>query len=422
MEVDDHRINADLLYGQEEVTADAGSPSESASGIRLLRPMATRRIEHEAKKIVMMSSKEIEARDRGQEQEVEDEEDEEDSAMFLPVVGHEDGMDIDVEKDEKVWDHSLPKTRGMVKIKREDGNIMDTMDIDEIAAGRVMENSEMGSPVKEAPESPDQKQKGVTTEVAGSTPRRKSLKRKPIAPDQEEVRLTEDLSYMLNLLGVQSEAVDEKTADASGDKADVEEEASTAKPRLHSNALDGHMLLFQFPPILPPLKSSNFTGAERPVKDEPDDDVVVLDKAGPKPRANIDLTKDSEGKIKAEDDDDDDDMKGEKGEDLPEGFKIPKEGGFVGNLVMRRSGKVQLIWGGTTFDLAPGTHSHFLSTAALLEEDDPDPSVDLKAAHVGTVYGMGRVEGKFVLAPRFAEEGDWTVDPRDLEIPVDEQD
>ena len=111
------------------------------------------------------------------------------------------------------------------------------------------------------------------------------------------------------------------------------------------------MYLFQFPPVLPPLEVAAEPAGPGGVKTEPDDTVMVdappAGAAAAKP--TVDLTRD------------DDDYFGET---------LAKAGGFVGELKVRRSGRVELDWGGQTLELRPGGGVEFVTTAVLVDEFD----------------------------------------------------
>ncbi|KAK8038125.1 DNA-directed RNA polymerase III RPC4 [Apiospora phragmitis] len=78
----------------------------------------------------------------------------------------------------------------------------------------------------------------------------------------------------------------------------------------------------------------------------------------------------------------------------------PAEGGFIGKLNVRKSGKVELDWGGMPYELRLGTETGFLTTAIIVD----DPENDAAAT------GMGNVYNKFVAAPILDEEEDWDPD------------
>jgi len=370
--VDNSRINADTLYTAGDYS-DEGEPviKGRQKKKKAPMPMGIRRIEHEEDKIMMATAADIEAQDRGLDK-VDEQEDDGSSSdgLFVDEVRttKKEVPHIPA-KDEEVWEHALPKSR--VKIKDEDG---EQMDLDQIPEGRF-----------KAPDSLEQRKKDAFMKESDD---KKAKKRKG---DTEEDLLTQDLEHLVNLFSI----------DNSGAKKDGEDKGNTE--------LEGHMFLFQFPPVLPPLTSTAPKAPKADVKPEPtddddEDDIVMFAPQKKAPAANIDLTQDAD-KVKAEDEADepaDNDANAEAG------------GGFVGNLVVRKSGKVELSWGGKTLLLAPGTQANFLSSAVLLESSDVKPQPGQVS---GAAYGMGKIQGSFALVPTWGDEEEWDVDPEDLAIP-----
>jgi DNA-directed RNA polymerase III subunit RPC4 len=323
-------------------------------------PMGIRRVEHKEEGVTMTTAAEIEAQEKAGA--VEEESD--DDALFV-------GGPAQVEDFEET-----PRGEGEAaptrKIKKEEADV-GAMDLDEIPEGEGIK----------APESPELKKK---------VPVSQQKPKKSAAPkDPEAEIISQDLQRMLNLFTVQGE--DGLAEDGTANNA----------------ALEGHMFLFQFPPVLPPLHVVPRDGTSTnpvPIKPEPDDDVVMLNE----PPVNIDLTQDDDSNVKKEGDGEEggDKQDKEKGEEL-------KEGGYIGNLIVRKSGRVQLSWGGQMLDMMPGIQSNFLSTAVLIEHADEKAGDPNQMA--GVAYGMGKIQGSFTLAPVWGDEEEWVVDPKDLEIP-----
>ncbi len=172
------------------------------------------------------------------------------------------------------------------------------------------------------------------------------------------------------------------------------------------------MFLFQLPPILPPLKVKKMEPAPNSVKPEPNDDVLMLDQPSDGPPVNVDLTNDEDGEEEMDGEEDEEKNNQEAGREWP------KTGGLVGKLVIRKSGKVTLDYGGMSLAVESGIQTNFLSTAVLLHMNDAKPSSDPSEA-AGPAYGMGKVEGKFVCAPIFSEAKPWVIDPKELEPPTE---
>lgn len=365
---DDNRINADELRGR------AGDSDEDDNGAKItstarrrrpIMPVGIERVEYQDKGVTVATAADIEGEEKGL---VKKEEGSESEEMWVdgPVV--KDGEGVEMEKDEGVWAHAAPKPHGKVKIKKEDGEMIETMDIDEIAAhGQIKE-----------PLSPEAKKAAIASDLDAEQKRRKAAPRDP-----EEETLSQDLEQLLSLLA-------------------LEPEGEGMQPR---SALEGNMFLFQFPPVLPPLKKSTAFGSKDTVKDEPNDDVVMFDQSVNGTPSNVDLTAEDVEKVKREEGD-------EEGLEDGDNSSDPyQEGGYVGKLVMRKSGKVELSWGGQTLELVSGAPAQFLTSAVLLEETDSKAKPGQIA---GTAYGMGKIEGKFVLAPKWGDEEEWEVDPDDL--------
>ncbi|KAK8012668.1 hypothetical protein PG991_010043 [Apiospora marii] len=140
----------------------------------------------------------------------------------------------------------------------------------------------------------------------------------------------------------------------------------------HGHERDGRLYLFQFPPILPPLSRVS-----------ENDDLVEVDGA---PGNN----KGAKTNAKTP---------------APSASAWPAEGGFIGKLNVRRSGKVELDWGGMPYELRLGTETGFLTTAIIVDEPENDA-----AGGQGKATGMGKVYNKFVAAPILGEEEDWNPD------------
>ena len=64
-------------------------------------------------------------------------------------------------------------------------------------------------------------------------------------------------------------------------------------------------------------------------------------------------------------------------------------------------------------EMSPATAMGFLTTAVIVEESDEKPGSD---AIGGESVGMGKVMGRFVLAPVWEDEEEYDVPPEALEI------
>ncbi|KAJ0158901.1 hypothetical protein CTA2_10669 [Colletotrichum tanaceti] len=274
----------------------------------------------------------------------------------LWVDGNESFMVVAprVEEETKVW-HAAPK--GMVQVKAEPGAEPGTMEI--------------------APVDFDARVKSSTPEAEEKiTPEPKT--KKPAA-DPEVEMITHDMQLLLGELGT------------------VPDENSKAPEAEPVQDKDGRLYLFQFPPLLPPLHPATAPK----VKPEPDD-VVMLDQPG----EPVDLTRSEENiKAKAEED---------KDIDLTDINQLVSQAGMMGKLKVRKSGKVELDWGGRTLELSPAAGMNFLTTAVIVEESDEKTKQGIIG---GDSIGMGKIMGRFVLAPTWGDEEEWDVDPEDLVVP-----
>lgn len=146
---------------------------------------------------------------------------------------------------------------------------------------------------------------------------------------------------------------------------------------------EGRMYLFQFPPILPPLYN--------PVKkEEGEDDVEMIGtSAAPSKDAAIDLTKKTDPAIKPDPEDNEFVVPGE----------LISEAGYMGKLIVRESGKIELSWGGTSLALGRGADMEFLTTTMIIDGLEDEMSEDMIGKVVGSGSGLGSIKGKFVATP-----------------------
>lgn len=206
----------------------------------------------------------------------------------------------------------------------------------------------------------------------------KAEKKKKKYADFEDQMQDEKLAFQRRLFGVDS--------DGDSDEEEQKGVKETRKPAI----VDGAVYLWQFPPVMPPLHKVDKTKAQGPVKDEPSDDVAMsnVPSHGKNEQKPLDLTED------------DGDKKGQLPAEEEEELS-----GFVGKLMIRKSGKMQMDWGGMLFDVSRGIPVSHYREAVLTEEDD----VKKPDGFHGTAYGMGQVMGKFNAAPHWSDEKPWVV-------------
>ncbi|KAK0392411.1 hypothetical protein NLU13_1906 [Sarocladium strictum] len=344
------RINADKLHNAAATPEDEFDSDDEAMRATLssrgatIIPMGIYRKEHKETGVVVATTAELEAAEATGAGLAEEE--------SLWVDGQEP---TDMEAQPPEGGNWLTDASAPVQVKKEPGDDGDIMDVD----------------VK-----PEVKQPALP--IAETKPA------KVLAQDPEEKMIQSDLSLLASELGAM-------TVSGEGDDAPADK--------------DGRLYLFQFPPLLPPLKA---VPPESNVKPEPSDDTAMADHpiAGGEP---VDLTQTPDGATPAPGTSDDDDPEAENG------FmsKLLSQGGLVGTLNVRKSGRVELDWGGRALEMSPATAMGFLTTAVIVEENDEKPGSD---AIGGESIGMGKVMGRFVLAPVWEDEEEYEVPPEALEI------
>ncbi|PNP83107.1 hypothetical protein FNYG_03429 [Fusarium nygamai] len=357
------RINADKLHVH---TPEEDLDSEDEAMIEALNsravsvlPMGIYRREHKDEGVIVATTAELEAAE---------------NARAIPSTPskEEESLWVDGDADEPLLMDENAEDGGIWKndsktlvIKKEPG-LDDSMDLD------IETKADAGDKDKQPSETP--------------APQTKKPKQDP-----EEAMIQTDLEILANELG----AVEISEG----------EEGKTEGP---SNK-DGRMYLFQFPPVLPPLKPITQPSSINKVKPEPGqgEDNVLESTPAAADTEPVDLTND----------------KNTAGFNVP-GFEDPEQkagfmssllstGGMVGQLKVRKSGRVELDWGGSTMELNPATGMNFLTTAVIIEENDEKPRPGVIG---GESIGMGKIMGRFVLAPKWDEEEDWEVSSEDLRI------
>jgi len=73
------------------------------------------------------------------------------------------------------------------------------------------------------------------------------------------------------------------------------------------------------------------------------------------------------------------------------------EEGWIGKLIVRESGRVELDWGGTHLLVGRGAEAAFLSNALVVDGIERGPPGG--GAPEGKATSMGQVMGKFVVTP-----------------------
>ncbi|KAG6088274.1 hypothetical protein E4U31_006994 [Claviceps sp. LM219 group G6] len=344
------RINADKLHvmsPEDELDSeDEGMMAALGGHTAVTMPMGIYRKEHKEQGIVVATTAELEAAENATGEE-----------ESLWVDGEGSGLPPPVdEPEEGVWN-----TDGNAARVKKESDADDLMDLD-IDVKPVLTKEE---------EEEEKKQKQILASVASVK------KKKTLAKDIEEREIQTDLDLLAGELGAVT------VTDDNG-------ESHTEGP---SNK-DGRLYLFQFPPLIPPLKEVARPASR--VKNEAADDYDLL----------YDTPSATNGGLI--DDQNDEDLEAE-------GFRSQflSQGGMIGKLNVRKSGKVELDWGGMTLEMSPAAGMNFLTTAVIVEENDEKVQQD---AIGGESIGMGKIMGRFVLAPIWSEEEDWDVAPQELAL------
>ncbi|KAI9158709.1 urease accessory protein [Paramyrothecium foliicola] len=353
------RINADRLHAN---TPDEDLDSEDEAMMTALGsktasvlPMGIYRKEHKEEEVVVATTAELEAAENATGEE---------ESLWVDGDGP-NAQSLAAQPEEGVWDtDSKP-----VVIKKEPGTD-DFMDLDA----------------------------KLPTEQEETKPAVELKKKKALPQDAEDQMIQSDLNLLANELGaVTIEADGESKSEGPANK-------------------DGRLYLFQFPPVLPPLKHGAMPQPSAKVKAEPEH-VNLLDTiASAKDASPVDLTQDSSAGqgtgAGGGDDDGHDELENEHG------FmsELLTKGGMIGKLRVRKSGRVELDWGGRTLEMNPAAGMNFLTTAVIVEENDEKPQTGVVG---GESIGMGKIMGRFLLAPIWGEEEEWDVDPAELEAGED---
>ncbi|KAK8147417.1 hypothetical protein G3M48_001667 [Beauveria asiatica] len=351
------RINADKLHiisPEEELDSeDEAMIAALSSKDSSKMPMGIYRKEHKEAEIVVATTAELEAKENATGEE-----------ESLWVDGESGTLPPQDQPEEGIW------AMGSGPLIKEEPEAEDSMDVDLEAVPQMEDRAATAAPAKV---------------------------KKVLPQDPESKMIQSDLDLLARELGAVS---------VSGESA----------PELANK--DGRLYLFQFPPLMPPLRESS-QGTSK-VKAETsaasvDDIPAITDSTA------VDLT--GENATAADDDSDDSDEETEEERaqaELKYGFKSQflSQGGMIGRLNVRRSGKVELDWGGHILEMSPAAGMNFLTTAVIVEESDEKPVVSAAASARptgGDCVGMGKIMGRFTVAPVWSEEEDWNVAPEELE-------
>ncbi|OAQ63426.1 DNA-directed RNA polymerase III RPC4 [Pochonia chlamydosporia 170] len=348
------RINADKLHvmsPEDELDSDDEAMMAALNGrTASTMPMGIYRREHKEQGVVVATTAELEAAEN--------------------ATGEEESLWVDGEGPGSLTPSDQPEegvlgTDGNPVLIKKEPDIEDPMDLD--------------SAIKAAPADEDKKKAVLATKP-----------KKELPKDPEERAIQTDLDLLAGELGAVT----------------VTDEAGEAQTEGPSNK-DGRLYLFQFPPLIPPLKEVARPHRRTTVKEE-GKAFNVMD-APSASDAAVDLTQDDSNRNSHAEDN------REEEEPETEGFRSQflSHGGMIGKLNVRKSGKVELDWGGMNLEMSPAAGMNFLTTAIIVEENDEKPQQGVVG---GDSVGMGKIMGRFVLAPIWSEEEDWNVAPEELVV------
>jgi hypothetical protein len=305
-----------------------------------------------------------------------------DYQAFVSTDEEEEGQ-VESSQDNKKWFGVWQDDE--VEAKYDPGASDDAMDVDVVEdPSPLIKSSQV--PARQVGE-----ETGPTASVSvekGKTKRcRQPKKKQPVLQTEEDkaehARHLEDLRILARELGGVQNAKDAGTVNLDG-------ESIAGQPQVKDH--EGRLYLFQFPPVLPSLV--NKVKKEEAVDASPE---LTEVEAGPSNATEaIDLTKpDPEEAVFIE--------------TAHGNIQVPPElvteEGFVGKLIVRKSGRVQLDWGGTLLELGRGVETDYLTTTMIVEGLGEEGPSNGSAQPVGTGTGMGKVMGNFVLTPDFEAMG-----------------
>ncbi|KFX91541.1 hypothetical protein O988_07715 [Pseudogymnoascus sp. VKM F-3808] len=293
----------------------------------------------------------------------------------------EDGVKVEAPEDGGLF---VPQDEPVVKSEQGDeATVSDEMQVDTAPMGDLQAGADVAaspSTVQETPKPAPETAPQRPSEFLAANSKKPVLQTEE--DKQEYERHLEDIDILARELGGMSTTQPPRTAaDTEGDVSMGEEAPVSLDHK------EGRLYLFQFPPILPKLSN-----VEQPVKQDPGDVDVQLSDI---PSGTIDL--DDTPEVKAE-------PTAEADADVPRptsGSKVKdtlvQEPGLIGKLVVRRSGKVELSWGGTSLALGRGAEFDFLTTGVVVQGLGAEKGAEGGEEMSGT--GMGRVMGKIVATP-----------------------
>jgi DNA-directed RNA polymerase III subunit RPC4 len=194
-------------------------------------------------------------------------------------------------------------------------------------------------------------------------------------------RHLEDLEVLKEELGRMQDATGKGKARAGDAQADKE-----------ADKKEGRLYLFQFPPAMPKLFNPATIPKSDPAQpaESSNTDLQVIRSVN---KTVVDLDREvkpeeEEEVIKKEDD--------ESPKKIRE--SLAAEEGYVGKLIVRESGRVELDWGSSRMLVGRGIETSFLSMGVLVDSKGCFDH-EGKPTGEGVATGMGQIMGKFVVTP-----------------------
>ncbi|PKS05248.1 hypothetical protein jhhlp_008619 [Lomentospora prolificans] len=366
------RINADKLGSSTPSSRDAENAEEEEMTFMAVnsqpgpKPLGISRKEVKDPEMVVVTTAELEAHLR----------EDDDNNLW---VGESPRSPAPVpEADDNVWSAA---PQGHVRVKTEDGELRSFMP----SPGTVDFDSMRNIPLPEGADSAGLEDTAADSKPVSvadlDIPKAAHKTQRSGAPLTEEDEWRQDsYQYVLQTLAASS------LHDGPSKEGDGEEEAAAALN-------DPIPFLCKFGPIMPPLRPK--ARPEPQVKSEPSD-TVMLD------QPPADLTADT---AHANTDDTDGTDQGPS-----------KHSGFIGKLVIRKSGRAELDYGGIRYQMSRGIKSSGVTSYMVLEElETKKPGQD---EYAGRAIAMGTLHGKFNFGPIYNEQKDWVVSEEDLKVPL----
>lgn len=235
---------------------------------------------------------------------------------------------------------------------------------------------------------------------AGKSKTKTKKKSKPVLQTQEDLA---EYEILLNDTAEISQQLATLQASSTALNGDIEMGEDGQPKADNPDHKEGRLYLFQFPPILPRLMTEEELEKERDgVKTDAGGDIEMSDIPAANASDPVDLTAAASTPASPTK------FKAEPTEVLPPNpvstpQPLVNEAGQIGRLVVRKSGKVEVSWGGTSLALSNGAKTDFLTKGVVVHGVDKggkqnrEITKEEEMKMLGT--GMGKLWGKFVATP-----------------------